>query len=241
MPLNADALRADIAIIEQVEKATLRMVAQAIHDFRHDAIEIFTGESDLAADIGEDITREALDRLGMPTIPVRLFGKIDYKRATYLFQPEYAVRQALFVDSKAEKVDGARTATIQTSQTSMRIRQIRQQQPVDVAGEMNPIAQVRGHEYLTTTIFVKYNYAENMANDLTKRIVSISVLCLPNGLLQDRYNPTADDTIWLAGRNAPTRGEAFRVRISLTALKDKANWRVQTIAADPDQPFAWDD
>ena len=51
----------------------------------------------------------------MPTIPVRLFGKIDYKRATYLFQPEYAVRQALFVDSKAEKIDGVRTAITQTS------------------------------------------------------------------------------------------------------------------------------
>lgn len=241
MTLNADELRADLDIIERVEKATLRMVVQAIYDFRDDAIEIFTGESDLVADIGEDITREALDRLGMPTIPVRLFGKIDYKRATYLFQPEYAVRQALFVDSKAEKIEGARTATIQTSQTSMRIRQIRQRQAVDVTGEMDTIAAVRGNEYLTTTIFVKYNYSTDAANNPPNRLESISALCLPNGLLQDRYNPTANDTIWLAGRNAPTRGEAFRVRISLAALKNRANWRVQTIAADPPQQFIWDD
>ena len=86
----------------------------------------------MVADIGEDITREALDRQGIPTIPVRLFGKIDYKRATFLFQPEYAVRQALFVDSKAEKVSGAGTATIQTSQTSMRIRQVRSNEMFDV-------------------------------------------------------------------------------------------------------------
>ena len=46
MTLNADALRADFDIIEQVEKATLRMVVQAIYDFRDDAIEIFAGESD---------------------------------------------------------------------------------------------------------------------------------------------------------------------------------------------------
>ena len=241
MTLNAAELRADLDIIEQVEKATLRMVVQAICDFRNDAIEIFAGESDLVADIGEDITREALDRLGMPTIPVRLFGKIDYKRATYLFQPEYAVRQALFVDSKAEKTEGARTATIQTSQTSMRIRQIRQRRAVDVAGDMDTIATVRGDEYLTTTIFVKYNYSENTAIDPPNRLESISALCLPNGLLQDRYNPGANDTIWLAGRNAPSRGEAFRVRISLVSLKNKANWRVQTIAADPVQPFVWDD
>ena len=240
MTLHAAELRANPDIIEQVEKATLRMVAQAIYDFRADAIEIFAGESDLVADIGEDITREALDRQGMPTIPVRLFGKIDYKRATYLFHPDYAVRQALFVDSKAEKTEGARTATIQTSQTSMRIRQVRQRQPVDVPGDVDSIAVVRGDEYLTTTIFVKYNYSENVDATSPNCLDSISVLCLPNGLLQDRYNPTANDSIRLAGRNAPTRGEAFRVRISLDALKGKANWRVQSIATDPAQPFAWD-
>ena len=64
---------------------------------------------------------------------------------------------------------------------------------------------------------------------------------LPNGLLQYRYNPTADDSIWRAGCDAPTRGEAFRVRISLAALKNKANWRVQTVIADLNQPLAWDD
>jgi hypothetical protein len=177
----------------------------------------------------------------MPTIPVRLFGKIDYKRATYLFHPEYAVRQALFVDSKAEKTAGARTATIQTSQTSMRIRQVRQNQTVDIPGDLENIAMVRNDKYLTTTIFVKYNYSESSADSVPNRLDSVSVLCLPNGLLQDRYNPTVNDSIWLAGRNAPTRGEAFRVRISLAALKDKAAWRVQTISPDPDQALAWDD
>ncbi len=52
---------------------------------------------------------------------------------------------------------------------------------------------------------------------------------------------TANNTIWLAGRNEPSRGEAFRVRIGLAALKEKTNWRVQTVAADPAQPFTWDD
>ena len=72
MTLNADDIRADIDIIEQVEKATLRMVLRAIYDFREEAIEIFANEADLVADIGEDITREALDRQSMPTIPIRL-------------------------------------------------------------------------------------------------------------------------------------------------------------------------
>lgn len=52
---------------------------------------------------------------------------------------------------------------------------------------------------------------------------------------------TANNTIWLAGRIASSRGEAFRVRIGLAILKSKAGWRVQTIAADPPHHFTWDD
>lgn len=101
MLLNPNTLIDDLDRLEEIEKATLRLVVQALYDYREAAIEIFHHESDLAADIGEDITREALDRLGMARIDQRLFGKIDYKRARYLFHPDYAIRQALFVDSKA--------------------------------------------------------------------------------------------------------------------------------------------
>ncbi len=240
MTLSGDYLRVNLSIIEEIEKATLRMVVQAIYDFREEAVEIFANEADLVADIGEDITREALDRQGMPTLPVRLFGKIDYKRATYLFQPDYAVRQALFVDSKAEKTEGARTATIQTSQTSLRIRQSRQSENVDIPGDLEAIATIRDTEYLTTTVFVKYNYSDNPVNVPPNTLESISVLCLPNGLLQSRYNPDAGDSIWLAGRNAPSRGETFRARISLAALKGKATWRVQRIPVSNGGPLVWD-
>ena len=61
-----------------------------------------------------------------------------------------------------------------------------------------------GDACLTTTIFVKYNYAE------------------------------------LAGRNAPSRGEDFRVRIGLNRLKAAANWRVQRITIAPNLQFAWE-
>ena len=37
------------------------MVTQAIYDFRSEAREFFVHETDLVADIGEDITREAMD------------------------------------------------------------------------------------------------------------------------------------------------------------------------------------
>lgn len=137
MTLDLRELPRNLDLLERIEKASLRMVTQAIYDFKEEARDFFTYEPDFEADIGEDITREALDRLGTSIIPVRL--------------------------------------------------------------------------------------------------------CLPNGMLQERYNPTAKDTFWLVGRNAPTRGEPFRVRISLPRLKQKANWRVQHIQVELPIPFTWDD
>ena len=67
----------------------------------------------------------------------------------------------------------------------------------------------------------------------------ITVAAVPNGLLQDRYNPNPQDTIWLAGRNSPRRGEEFRVRLSFARLKQKAKWRVQRIPLPPNG-FQWD-
>ena len=216
------------------------MVTQAIYDFRDGASEFFVYEPDAVADIGEDITREAMDRMGTSVLPVRLFGRIDYKRARYVFHPEYSVRQALFIDSKAEQAAGARTVTIQTSQTSMSIRQMRSGQPIDEQGTLPRVLQLQGVDYLVTTVFVKYNY-EDSEDKSEKSLQNISVTCLPNGMLQEQYNPTHQRTIWLAGRNAPSRGEPFRVRISLTRLKEMANWRVQNIGLLPKDEFSWDE
>ncbi len=52
----------------------------------------------------------------------------------------------------------------------------------------------------------------------------------------EKINP--NDTIWLAGRDAPTRNEKFRVRLSFDRLKRKAAWRVQVIPMPPDD-FHW--
>jgi hypothetical protein len=235
MLLDPEKLSDDLDRLEEIEKVSLRLVVQAIYDYRDAAVEIFHEESDLVADIGEDITREALDRMGAARIDQRLFGKIDYKRARYLFHPDYAIRQALFVDSKAEKVSGQGTATLQTSQFSMMVRQIRAEQNIEIGGGLPRILTIRDTSYITTTIFVKYNYEEMRSRNELKSII---VAAVPNGLLQERYNPSPRYTIWLAGRNAPTRGEAFRVRLSFNRLKAKASWRVQKIPLPPDD-FEW--
>lgn len=239
MTLDPGTLARNLELLESIERATLRLVVQAIYDFRESATQIFFEEPDLVKDIGEDITREALDRLGTSVIPSRLFGTMDYKRARYFYHPEFSVRQALYVDSKAEKVDGKRTATIQMSQTSMKVRQNRQGIKVDEPGALPDVIEREGNSFLTTTIFVKYNYRgiTGTRNELD----SVTIACLPNGMLQDLYNPSADDGIWLVGRNAPSRDEPFRVRIGFNRLKRKANWRVQSINLRPIPSFSWED
>lgn len=236
MLLGPEDLQRNLSRVEEIEKATLRLVTQAIYDYRETALEIFQEESDLVSDIGEDITREALDRVGMPRIDQRLFGKVDYKRACYLFHPDYAIKQALFVDSKAEKESGQATATLQISQLSMTVKQIRSGQKIEVPGKLPITITLKGDTYLTTTLFVKYNYHEEKSGLHTLK--TITVIALPNGMLQDIYNPTPEDTIWIAGRNAPSRGEEFRARLSFSRLKSKAAWRVQTIPMPP-TPFHW--
>lgn len=235
MFLNPEKLKNDPKRLEEIEKASLRLVVQAIYEYRAVAEETFREESDLVADIGEDLTREALDRLGMSKIDRRIFGKVDYKRARYIFHPEYSIKQALFIDSKAEKISGQATATLQTSQFSMSVRQIRFNQNLEVAGKLPAILNLKNESFITTTLFVKYNYQAEERNLLR----SIIVAALPNGILQEIYNPDVSDTIFVAGRNAPTLGEEFRVRLSFARLKSKASWRVQQIPMPPDN-FIWD-
>lgn len=237
MFLNPEDLRNNPERLEEIEKASLRLVVQAIYEYRAIAEETFREESDLVADIGEDLTRESLDRLGMSKIDRRIFGKVDYKRARYVFHPEYSIKQALFIDSKAEKISGQGTATLQTSQFSMSVRQIRFNQELEVAGKLPAILNLKNETFITTTLFVKYNYQEETNGNLLQ---SITIAALPNGILQEMYNPDVRDTIFVAGRNAPTLGEEFRVRLSFARLKTKASWRVQQILMPPND-FIWDD
>lgn len=237
MLLEPGSLASDHARLEEIEKVSMRLVSQAILDFRQDAKEIFVNETDKPQDFAEDITREALDRLGVSRIDQRLFGNIDYKRARYVFHPDYAVRQALFVDSKAEKGDPD-TATLQTSQTSMRIRHVRAGTAVDEQGKMPQMLTTGRGKFITTTIFVKYHYDDIATGGY--QLNEITVFAVPSGLLQVRYNPSPTDTIWRAGRNAPSRGEDFRVRVVFSKLKQKTKWRVQIIPLAPN-PFVWDE
>lgn len=214
--------------IEEIEKLTLRWVFQAVLDFGMEAHEIFLKSPDSVKDIAEDVTRELLDRLSGFNVQQRIYGTVDYKKARYIILPEQTIRQALFIDSKAEKE--SRSATIQMSQTSMCIKQRRKGTEVNEQGSLPEISEYGGKNYLTTTCLVHFEYKDDA--DKVHHLREVTIAAIPNGRLQKRYNPHADDSIWLAGRNAPTLGEGFRARVSFSRLKSKAAWRVQTLTYD---------
>ncbi len=214
--------------IEQIERLTLRWIFQSVIDFGEEAHDIFLNSPDEVKDVAEDVTRELLDRLTGFNVRQRIFGTVDYKRARYVILPEQITKQALFVDSKAEKANN--TATIQMSQTSMWVRQRRGGAEMNEKGFLPEISEYSGEEYLTTTALIHYKYGDGTDNNHLLNEVTLAVI--PNGSLQSLYNPDADDNIWSAGRNAPTRGEDFRVRLNFNKLKEKATWRVQRIQYD---------
>lgn len=228
--------------IEAIEKLTLRWAFQALFDFGFEAHLIFQQSPDHVTSIAEDITREALDRLAGYNLSQRILGTVDYKRARYVILPDFIVRQVLFVDSKAEQTDSS--ATLQLSQTSMNVRQLRHGLAVQEMGKLPAVTHNAGEEYLTTTIFLHYYYVPHEEIAAQYDLRSVTLLCVPNGLLQERYNPSAEETFWLVGRNAPSRDEKFRVRVSFARLKARARWRVQNISYIADQQCisgTWDE
>lgn len=211
--------------METLEQTSFSMVTQALTDYASQSVDIFKEEVDQPQDIAEDVTREAIELMGLPQIHMRLYGKVDIKKAVYVFLPE-AIPVALMLDAKAEKPSGSGTATIQMSQTSMRVKMRRQGKVIDEAGKLPSFIERDGRSLYVVTVFAKYIYDVVDNAHVLKRIIAA---CLPNGLLQALYNPSANDTIWRVGRSAPSLGEDFRVRISFSELRSKAGWRVQDI------------
>lgn len=221
--------------IEAIERASLRALWLAARDFSLDAWEYFRQSADKVNYVAEDVTREMLDRLGGYQIPQRIFGNVDYRKARYVIHPDLAVRQALFVDSKAEK--SHHSATLQMSQLSMAVRHVRGGGEMDIRGALAPIQAYQERAYLTTTLLAHYHYRDADEEDRRMRctryrLLHLTLVAIPNGFLQERSNPDQSDTIWIAGRDAPSRGEDFRVRLSFNRLRQKAAWRVQQAAFD---------
>ena len=210
--------------LERIEQTAFSMVVQALTDYAEEAATIFREEIDQPQDIAEDITREAVEAMGLPGMRERLYGKVDVKKAIYVFLPE-AHPVALMLDAKAEARD-RNSATIQMSQTSMHVKMHRGGQVIDEAGKLPQVIKRNDQEFYVVTVIAKFFYAETKEGRDLQQII---VACIPNGQLQELYNPNAEDTIWRVGRDAPTRGEDFRVRLNFAPLREKASWRVHEI------------
>lgn len=213
---------------EKIEKVAFSMVVQAFKDYREQAVAIFKEEVDQPQDIAEDITREAIDAMGLSIYRDRIYGKVDVKKAIYTFLPEPQL-VALMLDAKAEKPGGDRTTTIQMSQTSMKVKMHRSGSHLVEHGKLPKTISRDSREYYVVTAFSKFSYVETHSGYSLKKMI---LTCVPNGILQDRYNPDSSNTIWMAGRNAPTRGEDFRVRLDHASLRKKALWRVREISCE---------
>ena len=210
--------------LERIEQTAFSMVVQALTDYAKEAATIFREEIDQPQDIAEDITREAIEAMGLPGMRERLYGKVDVKKAIYVFLPE-AHPVALMLDAKAEARDKT-SATIQMSQTSMHVKMHRGGQIIDEAGKLPQVIKRNDQEFYVVTVIAKFFYEETKEG---RDLLQIIVACIPNGQLQELYNPNAEDTIWRVGRDAPTRGEDFRVRLNFAPLREKAAWRVHEI------------
>ena len=73
--------------VERLERTAFSMVVEAFLDYRDSAATIFREETDLPHDIAEDPTREAVESMGMAGLRDRLYGKVDFKKAIYVFLP----------------------------------------------------------------------------------------------------------------------------------------------------------
>jgi len=223
--------------IEEIEKLTLRMIYSAFVTYASDAKKIFALSPDVEQDIAEDITREIFNRFSGYPAEARVWSKVDFKRSQWVPLPDHMIRQSLLVDSKAEKgrVDNAR---LQVGQTSMYIKQIIQNEGREVPGTLPKCMTLDGKKFLTTTILTVYHYHEEKdpfyvnavgEDQVYRKLEEIVICAIPNGLLQDFYNPTCEDSIWVVGPHSPTRGEEFRTRLSFSKLRRKAAWRIQRI------------
>ncbi|MGH8601990.1 MAG: SfiI family type II restriction endonuclease [Gammaproteobacteria bacterium] len=239
--MDRDPVTLTNAEIENIEKLSIRWATQALLDFAPIAYDEFRNSPDDADGVAEDVTQEALNDLkGFAIRQRRLYGTVDYRQARYVILPEYMVRQALFIDSKAEK--SASSGRIQISQTSLHVRFSRPDGArINVPGGLPTIIDLADQtSYLSTTLFVHYHYGEPPEG---RELKAILLAALPNGKLESDYVPSCTDSIWNVGPDSPARGERQRARISFRKLEQKRSWRVQRINFNPtgQVSFVWHD
>ncbi len=246
MIADIDARHLSLDQIEEIEKLSLRLVFQALVWFAPQAWDFFDRSPDDPQDVAEDVTREALSSFGGFVLRERLFGTIDFKQARWLPMPYGLVPQAMMVDSKAKKVNEQNRLDLQMSQVSMTVYLESKDRPI--LPLLRPTMEFRFEngqtkQALTTVITAHYSYDDKAKGQVGKWLRKLTLCAVPNGLLQERYSPNRQRTVFGVGKHSSGRGEEPRVRVYYETVRQFAHWRVQEINFDAHgkDAFAWED
>jgi hypothetical protein len=237
--VNQDYLALSLAEIEQLEKATLRVIVQALQEYSWEAKQIFDktaadSETEVIV-LAEDILQYALEVAELYPINKRYAGFIDYKRVRWFPTPFGLIPQALLVDAKASTENNR--DTLQRSQLPMdaEFRDAKGKAHTLSAGVLPHLEIVFDGDVvlgaISTSILVHFYYVNKSSEPGTHRdLKSIFVLALPHARLKSKYNPSPDHTFFGQGKHSPARGEAARIRVYFSRFREMCPWRFQQLS-----------
>lgn len=237
--------------LEGLEKQTLRAIVQALQEYSREAKEIFETTPALSETevivLAEDLVQYALEVAECYPINKRYAGFIDYKRVRWLSSPHGLFPQVLLVDAKASTENNRET--LQQSQLCMDAEFVSNAKVVKVAAQVQPHMDIPATTgpliAVTTSSFIHFHYAEGTyAPGRLRELKAIYALLLPHGSLKAKYNPNPQTTFFGQGKHSPARGEAQRIRVYFTRLREMCPWRLQVLRFAPGQSHAtpiWSD
>jgi hypothetical protein len=226
---------------ELVEKQTLRTLVQAMQDYSKEGRQLFeytpaTSETEVIV-LAEDIVQYALEVAECYPINRRFAGFIDYKRVRWLPTPFGLLPQALLVDAKASTENNR--SSLQRSQLPMdadfRAKMGGSEVEIHLAAGFDPHLPVAADAAgelaaVTTTALIHFHHrALSKEGPRFRELLSIFIMLVPHARLKPKYNPSAANTFFGRGKDAPTLGEDPRIRIYFSRLRQACPWRLQEL------------
>jgi hypothetical protein len=226
----------------QLEKQTLYAIVHAVQQYSKEAKRLFDNapadsDSEVIV-VAEDIVQYAIEVAEVYPIDERFAGFTDYKRVRWVSTPFGIIPQALLVDAKASTEDSR--ANLQRSQLPMDadfrvghgprapVHRVLAGLPEHLVLEMN------GGQLLapTTSIFVHFYYSTIPLAPPAgpfRDLQSIIVFCIPHRRFKPIYNPDENTFFWQKGKQSDGRGEAQRIRVTLSKLSQAERWLCQRL------------
>ncbi len=231
--------------VEEIERATLRTVVQAVQQYSAEARHIFENTSAPSdAEIvvlAEDLVQYSLEVAELFPINLRFAGFIDYKRVRWLPMPFGLIPQAFLVDAKASTENNRET--LQQSQLPMDADFESRGKAVHLAAGVPPHLVIKtatggALHAITTSVFVHFHYTAAAGGPPYRTLHGIYCLAMPHSRLKGKYNPSSATTFFGQGKHSPARGEEPRIRIYFSRLVEMCRWRLQVLEFLPDEAYS---